>query len=133
MPSKQFTVAPSSRKFRAMSTSCPRRLSAWPSLLTAVTGTFSLLESQCISTQWTVILSQAHNNNPMFSPCVKIFSTKTRFFVHDTFFYKFYMVCTFWPLKIWWQTSVQTWSTLICFYFDKPQSIFLQDSNNICY
>ena len=64
--------------------SCLRRMSAWPSLLTTTLGTFSLPESQCISTQWTVFLTQAHYAKPIFSPFVKIFLIKICFAIHIT-------------------------------------------------
>ena len=39
-------------------------------------------------------------------------------YINPTFFFKFHMVCTFQPPKIWWQTSVQAWSTLVCCHFE---------------
>ena len=39
--------------------------------------------------------------------------------IHHTFFCKFYIVCTSQLLKIWYQTSVEAWSTLIFCFFCK--------------
>ena len=44
--------------------SCTRRLSAWPSLLTAVARTFSLLKSRW----WTDILTKSCSGQPVFCP-----------------------------------------------------------------
>ena len=55
-------------------------------------------------------LSLAQPFKPIFSQFVNMFLLK-----HDslyTFLCKFHMVCTSQPLKIWWQTSVQAWSTV---------------------
>ena len=65
--------------------SCPRRLSAWPSLLTARPGTFLLYQSQCVSTPWTVFSTQTHNDKPMFRPFVNISFNKTCFSIHITY------------------------------------------------
>ena len=54
------------------------------------------------------------------------FKTKTCFFIHIHSSVKFYMVCFSQPLKIWWQISVQSWSTL----FDL--SFWIATKQNIC-
>ena len=49
-------------------------LSARPSLLTTTPPQFFfLLENKCVSTPWTVFLTQARNGKPMFSPFVNVF------------------------------------------------------------
>ena len=47
---------------------------------------------------------------------------------HHTFFYKFHMVCTSQPPKIWWHTSVQACLILNCL-----KTIFLKDWDNFYY
>ena len=102
--------------FKEINSNEPRRLSAWPSLLTVTTWTFSLLLSQCISSPWTVFLMQTHSSKAMFSPFVNIFWLKhaslyTSHILH-AFLCKFYTVYSSLPTKIWWQTSIQAWSTV---------------------
>ena len=55
---------------------CPRRLSVWPFLLTAVPITVFLPETLCVSTPWTVFSTQARCSKPMFSTVVKMFWLK---------------------------------------------------------
>ena len=67
-----FTVPPFSRKFIVISPIIYKKTvnitftdhCAW---------NFSLQESQCVSCQWAVFLTQAHGGKPMFSPFVNIF------------------------------------------------------------
>ena len=78
----------------------------WLSLLTAVPGTFSFPESQCVFIPWTDFWT--HVCKPKSNSFVNIFQLK-----HHTFFCKFHMVCTLQPPKIWWQTSVQAESIFL--------------------
>ena len=70
------------RQWRILS--FPRTLSAWPSLLTAVPRTFSLLDSQGISTSWIIFLIQACSGKSMFRPFVNMFLIERWFSVHNT-------------------------------------------------
>ena len=49
---------------------------------------------------------------PIYKHC---FNQNMYSWTHQTLFCKFHMVCTFQPPKIWWQTSVQVWSTVLFF------------------
>ena len=93
--------------------SCRWRLLVWPSLLTASPfWTLSLLESQFVYVPWSVFSTQAFNGKSMFNLFVKIFFDYNMFLhPYHTFFCKFLWVCTSQLLIIWWQTSVQAWST----------------------
>ena len=54
-------------------------------MLTAASGTFSFLESQCIFPRWTVFSTQVRSGKPMFNPFINIFlKTKTGFSVFIT-------------------------------------------------
>ena len=70
--------------------SCLRRQSAGPSLLTATPGTFSLLESRCISTPWTLWLWFVVAKL-MFSPFIKFFF----FWLKQTFLYMLHSYVNF--------------------------------------
>ena len=57
--------------------------------------------------------TKAHSGKLIFSLFVNIFFwLKLAFPTHHEFISKFHLVCTSQPPKIWWQTSVQVWSTL---------------------
>ena len=101
-----FTVVPFSRKSILMS--------SFMSQMTNSTTFFTdfLPESQCVSISWTVFQNQAHSNKPMFCPFVNISLLKIILCTYHTFFCTFYMVCISQTAKIWWQTSVQAWSSL---------------------
>ena len=50
--------------------------------------------------------------------------------IYHYFFCKFHMVCSSQPAKIWWQTSIQLWSTLFDLH---PFWIFQRNKNDFCY
>ena len=53
----------------------------------------------------TIFFIQAHSGKLMFNMFINMLLT-------NTLFCKFHMVCTLKPPKIWWQTSVQAYSTV---------------------
>ena len=98
--------------------SCPWRLSAWPFSVVSAHETFSSPESHFASISWTVFSIQGCRRKIRFSSLVNNFLTKTCFSVQ--------------PPNIWWQNSVQTWSSMLELVLFRIASkrIFLQEMNN---
>ena len=96
---------------------------------------FSLSESQCVSSSRTVIPTWSRSSKLMFCSFVNIFGLKQTFSYPQIFVSKFHLVCISRLPKIWWYSTVQTWSTLndLPPFWITSKDLFLGDWNNICY
>ena len=73
-----FRFAPFSRRSMVLE-DCQYHLLYW-----ALHLELFLLESQSVSNLWSAFSTQFHSDKSIFSPFVKLFFTKTRFFEHMT-------------------------------------------------
>ena len=79
--------------------------------------------------------TQFHSGKPMFNP-IKIFLTRICFSQYITYsslnFTCFALLIP--PPQIWWQTSVQAWSTLfdLMLFWIASKRIFLRNQDNLC-
>ena len=79
---------------------------------------FFTQESVCFHSMDCFFFPQAYSSKPICSPFKNIFWQNMLLCRQHTFFCKSDIVCFFQLSKIWWQTSVQAWSTLICCHFE---------------